>query len=169
MKFTLYLNCMCLVALSACQPKSTAENESPQTDSTAQPSVPAPVPGATCYQAIINQDTFRLQVVLTDGRATGTLAYRFKQKDSSHGNIDGAMAGDTLFAIFDYAVEGRRSKREVAFLLSPTEAREGYGTLEEQGDAMRFSSHKDIQFGSLLRMQQIDCAGQPYDGLKPGE
>ena len=105
-------------------------------------------------------------VVLADGRATGTLAYRFKQKDSSYGNIDGAMSGDTLFAIFEYAAEGRRSKREVAFLLSPTEAREGYGTLEEQGDVMRFMSHSDIQFGNLMLLQQIDCSGQPNDGLK---
>jgi hypothetical protein len=167
--FYLVLAC-CLGACIACQPKSnTVETETPAADTTIQQANPAPLPGATCYQAVIKQDTFRLQVLLTDGKAMGTLAYRFKEKDSSYGNIDGAMHGDTLFAIYTYQSEDRLSKREVAFLLSPSEAQEGYGTLEEDGDVMRFATHADLQFGTLMRMKQIACDGQPFDGLRAGQ
>jgi hypothetical protein len=163
------LACIMTVCIS-CQPKTTTvETETPAADTTLQQADPAPLPGATCYQAIIRQDTFRLQVLVTDGKAMGTLAYRFKEKDSSHGNIDGAMHGDTLFAIYTYMSEDRRSRREVAFLLSPTEAQEGYGTLEEVDDVMQFATHADLQFGTLMRMQQIACDGQPFDGLRAGQ
>jgi hypothetical protein len=169
MKFILLITVCCLLVFLACQPKTGTQGQSEAIDSTTIQAQAGPEPGATCYQKIINQDTFRLKVILTDGKAAGTLAYRFKEKDSSHGNLAGAMSGDTLFAIFDYMVKGKRSKREVAFLLSPTMAMEGYGFLEEQEEIMRFTSRKDLQFGNLLRMEQVACAGQPFDGLKEGE
>lgn len=79
------------------------------------------------------------------------------------------MHGDTLFATYTYMSEARRSQREVAFLLSPTEAVEGYGLLEEHGNLLRFASHADIQFGNIMRMAQIACDNQPFDGLPPGQ
>lgn len=164
-----YLFCLLsLLALVACQSKSNTEAT---TDTSGNPTHDAktPLPSAICYQAIKGLDTFRLQVKVAGNRATGTLAYRFSEKDSSYGNIDGQMHGDTLYAMYTYMSEGSRSQREVAFLLSPSEAVEGYGQLEEEDRIMRFSSRTDIQFGNLMRMKQLPCEGQPFDGLRVGK
>ena len=164
-----YLICLlCLLALVACQSKTdTATAAGTSGNETRDAS--SPLPAAVCYQAIKGQDTFRLQVKIAGDRATGTLAYRFAQKDSSFGNIDGQMHGDTLFAMYTYLSEGSRAQREVAFLLSPTEAVEGHGQLEEKDRIKRFSSHTDIQFTNLMRMKQLSCEGQPFDGLRAGK
>lgn len=157
-----------LLVFVACQSKSNPETTS-DTSGNETRDANSPLPAAVCYQAIKGLDTFRLQVKVAGDRATGTLAYRFSAKDSSYGNIDGQMHGDTLYAMFTYMSEGSRSQREVAFLLSPTEAVEGYGQLEEEDRIMRFSSRTDIQFGNLMRMKQLPCEGQPFDGLRVGK
>ncbi|WP_162633107.1 hypothetical protein [Echinicola strongylocentroti] len=116
--------------------------------------------GEVCYAYLNEKDTVRLHVKnKRKGRMTGTLIYRFFEKDANSGAFDGEMKGDTLLAEYTFASEGRISTREVAFLFKDNLVVEGHGPMEEEGGVLRFATSKHLEFGGGIELLRVKCDG----------
>lgn len=113
----------------------------------------AHTPVATgCFQHLSQGgDTLLLRITsVNSGEVTGSLDYRFRQKDASSGTFLGSLHGDTLLAHYSYLAEGKRSVREVAFLRKGNNWMEGYGPTEGRDAVRRFSNRSQLQFGPVV-------------------
>ena len=73
-----------------------------------------------------------MKVEVFENVVTGTLSYKFYQKDSNKGEFEGTLKGDTLLADYTFMSEGTQSVRQVVFLIKGETAIEGYGDIEEK-------------------------------------
>lgn len=158
MKFLNVLLLIIIVGLFAC-------NNEPKTTGTAAKDTltPAPVtdiklPGYMCFAKRSASDTFWLQLNVFEHVVTGNLNYIFKEKDSNRGELEGTMKGDTLIADYTFMSEGKKSVRQVAFLVKDSVATEGYGDLEEKEGKMVFKNPQSITFGKGIVMTKTSCA-----------
>ena len=141
------------------EPEKTAEAATtPDTASPAENKVVASVSG--CYSFIKHKDTVLLKMDKFPNVVTGILSYRFHEKDSNNGDIDGKLHGDTLIADYKFMSEGKPSIRQVAFLLQDSSATEGYGPQEEKEGKMVFKNLKEIDFEKGIKLKKIQCAVQ---------
>lgn len=114
------------------------------------------IPTMICYSAITGKDTVFLKVEKFPNVVTGNLSYKFHEKDSNKGDIDGQLRGDTLFADYKFLSEGILSTREVVFLIKDSIATEGHGTMEEKNGKMAFKDGAAISFNGT-RLKKEDC------------
>lgn len=147
-----------IVGLFAC-------NNEPKTTGTAVKDTvtPAPVndiklPGYMCFAKQSASDTFWLQLNVFEHVVTGNLNYIFREKDSNRGELEGKMNGDTLIADYTFMSEGKKSVRQVAFLVKDSVATEGYGDLEEKDGKMIFKNPRSLTFGKGIVMTRVSCA-----------
>ncbi|QDH81019.1 hypothetical protein FKX85_19005 [Echinicola soli] len=113
-----------------------------------------------CYAYLNEKDTVRLQIdQKADGKIRGRLTYKLYEKDINSGSFEGKMLGDTLFAEYRFASEGKISKREVAFLFKDNLVLEGYGPMTQDGDIFRFESPERLAFGQGIQLLRINCDG----------
>lgn len=151
-----------LVALlaTACADEGKAPGEDSVQDTPREGEMTVQIPRSSCYMGVLKNDTFRLKVEKFPNVATGTLSYRFSEKDSNEGELDGVMRGDTLVADYSFLSEGKRSVRQVVFLVHENEAVEGYGDMEEKDGKMVFKSPGRLDFTSGVRLQKVSCVEQ---------
>jgi len=113
--------------------------------------------GQRCFMKQEAGDTFRLKANIANAQVNGELSYHFREKDSNSGTIVGTMIGDTLIADYTFQSEGQTSIRQVAFLLSPEAATEGYGDLEEKDGKLVFKNRSGITFEKGLMLKKSIC------------
>ncbi len=70
--------------------------------------------------------------------------------------MDGVLKGDTLIAAYTFTSEGKRSVRQVAFLIKDTTATEGYGDVRKQKDSILFKNTAALKLGSWV-LKEIPC------------
>jgi hypothetical protein len=163
MKFNKSLIVIALAGFAACNnptdsKTTTTTDTSMVTNNQPPPNAePAPKNDSWCFSQQNAGDTFRLNVKVEGGSASGTLDYLFKEKDKSSGTINGTLSGDTLFADYRFNAEGSSSVREVAFLIKDGKAAEGYGDVEEKNGRMQFKNRAAINFGKGIVMSTTDC------------
>jgi hypothetical protein len=114
-------------------------------------------PATNCYTGISGKDSVMLSISSNGERITGILSYKFYEKDSNHGSIDGVMKGDTLLADYSFAAEGQSSIRQVAFLKKDNSMVEGYGDVEEKDGKMQFKNPGALEFGKGFKLEKVDC------------
>lgn len=112
---------------------------------------------ATCYTYANNNDYVLMRITIIDNLVSGDLVYEYFEKDKNSGKINGAMKGDTLFAEYTFMSEGVTSIREVSFIKSGNEWREGYGEVSEQSGKVVFADKKKIAFSSKIPLTKTDC------------
>jgi len=147
-----------VVGLSACNDNEHKTTEVVTKDST--PVAPAPdvkLPGYMCFAQQLGSDSFWLQLNVFENVTTGTLEYKFKEKDSNTGEFEGKMNGDTLIADYKFMSEGQMSTRQVAFLIKDSVATEGYGDMEEKGGKMVFKNPQSLTFSKGIVMKKVSC------------
>jgi hypothetical protein len=153
-------------SLSSCNSNNKPENSSDRVDTdsianspdtTLLPTDAIAANGRECYQWVKGRDTIKMTLKKDGEEMTGDLAYRFYEKDKSHGPIAGEMIGDTLLAEYTFDSEGMRSVREVIFLKKDGKWYEGYGDAEEKGGRMVFKNRSAIKFGEGSVLSKIDC------------
>ncbi len=110
-----------------------------------------------CYAYINNNDTIWMHLDTEGETVKGELAYRFFEKDKSHGTLEGEMHGDTLFANYRFMSEGMTSEREVAFLKEGDTFVEGYGDVEERNGRMVLKNHNSLNFNSNTVLRKVAC------------
>lgn len=136
------------------------ESKKDNTDATGEPEMKIMIPVSGCYEAINGKDSFFLKTEIFPNVVIGTLTYNFFEKDDNKGEIDGVLKGDTLVAYYAFMSEGKKSIREVAFLLKDNEAIEGYGEMLQSGDTMKFKNSSALDFSKGIRMTKTDCVGR---------
>lgn len=110
-----------------------------------------------CYTGNSGKDTVLLNLKTDGDKISGTLSYKFFEKDSNHGTVEGSMHGDTLLANYRYNSEGTSSVREVAFLKKGTSLQEGYGEKTEKDGSQKFKSPASLEFGKGFILERSDC------------
>lgn len=136
------------------EPKQTTVSK---TSVTQTEEVKAMIPAQTCYVGIMGKDSIFLKTERFPNVVTGTLVYKFYEKDQSQGALDGKMHGDTLVADYTFSSEGKTSVRQVAFLLSADSAREGYGEQEEKEGKMVFKNLGELNFKDAVTLGKTAC------------
>ncbi len=147
-----------LLTIVACNP-DTRQTTSDDTDSvngdTARVTIQIPETG--CYVNISARDTVKLKVETFPNVVTGTLLYSFFEKDKNTGEIEGRLMGDTLLADYTFMSEGKRSTRQVIFLVRDSIAIEGYGAMEEKEGKMVFKDIREIDFDKGMKLVKVSC------------
>lgn len=146
-----------LMATVACNPntKQTTDGTRPANEDT--PRVTIQIPETGCYVNISGRDTVKLKVETFPNVVTGTLLYSFFEKDKNTGEIEGRLTGDTLLADYTFMSEGKRSTRQVIFLIRDSIAIEGYGALEEKEGKMVFKDIREIDFSKGMKLAKVSC------------
>lgn len=110
-----------------------------------------------CYIGTSGKDSVFLSLKTEGDKIAGTLSYKFFEKDSNHGSLEGTMQGDTLLANYHFNSEGVSSLREVAFLKKGSTLQEGYGDIEERDGSQKFKSPASLEFGKGFILEKTDC------------
>ena len=106
-------------------------------------------PGAAlagCYIMIQGKDTATLELTVADSTVSGNLNFKRFEKDSNQGTIDGVIRDGLILANYAFQSEGRRSVREVVFLMRGESLLEGYGEIEVKGDSAKFVNITGLKF-----------------------
>ena len=101
-----------------------------------------------CYGAYTDKDSVFLKIIYDGDRVNGEIVYRLFEKDKNVGNFDGTLHGDTVFAVYNFFSEGKRSTREVAFLKEGDKLIEGFGPMDESGT--RFKNKGELDFAGIV-------------------
>ena len=109
-----------------------------------------------CYAYHKNGDTINFKINQEDDNITGTLKIAYAEKDANKGTFKGILNGDTLMGTYTFKSEGRRSEREIAFLIKGNQLIEGYGKMTENGTAFR--DKNSIEFPPTMPLTKVDCA-----------
>lgn len=115
------------------------------------------IPAQTCYASSTGKDSVFLKTERFPNVVTGTLEYRFYEKDRSMGEIEGKLFGDTLIADYTFASEGIKSVRQVVFLLQNDLAIEGYGEMAKKDGKLIFKNIKEVKFGNSFKLHKTSC------------
>jgi hypothetical protein len=147
--------CIALALFASCnsQPKETKEQAvEPQ----ANPDKATLT--TNCYQYANQGDTVTLTLIhVNEDVTTGTLIYRFKEKDGNMGTLKGSMKGDLLLADYTFTSEGTLSTRQVAFKKAGNTFIEGYGESIEENGAMKFKNADSLNFNSSVTLAEVAC------------
>jgi hypothetical protein len=151
----------CLLASTAilfsCNNKNNTQTISilPQDTNQTKPAVS--LTGEYCYSYIKDKDSVMLRIVVADSNVTGKLSYNFNEKDNNDGVINGKLKSDTLLADYIFMSEGKKSVRQVAFLLTDSSAKEGYGEQQEQNGKMIFVRPHRLSFNNSFILLKASC------------
>ncbi|MEO6135017.1 MAG: hypothetical protein ABIP35_07685 [Ginsengibacter sp.] len=145
------------MVLFSCNESKTKTEEFSGTDTSKTVENKAMIPSSACYTSISGKDTFKLKLEVFPNVATGKLSYHFSEKDSNDGTFEGELRGDTLWANYTFASEGKQSIREIVFLIKDSVATEGYGEVEEKDGKMAFKNRNEITFQKGLVLHKTEC------------
>ncbi len=151
-----YLFAGIIISVSCNNTQTTSTQQQVQ-DTATKPKPPVNFTGQYCYSYIQNKDSVTLRIVVSDSSVTGKLMYNFFEKDDNDGVIQGSLRNDTLIANYTFTSEGKESVRQVAFLLSDSSAKEGYGNMVQQDTVMRFSNPDSLSFNNSLVLKKQSC------------
>lgn len=111
---------------------------------------------SSCYVYEQNGNSIRMEITnIIQDSIEGTLEVAYAEKDANQGTFKGVLKGDKLLATYTFNSEGIKSKREIAFLVQGEQLIEGYGELNDEGNA--FKSADNIQYTSSMPLQKVDC------------
>jgi hypothetical protein len=114
-------------------------------------------PANSCYVGTSGKDSAILNINADGNKIGGTLSYKFYEKDSNQGSVNGTKNGDTLIADYTFTSEGQTSVRQVAFLQKENSLIEGYGDMEEKDGKMQFKSPAKLNFGNGFKLEKVPC------------
>ena len=155
MKKLMLLGVVFMSVFVSCKKEKEME-EAPITSEEIIAEVPAT---AECYSAIIKKDTVSMGLNIKGNQIiSGTLSYKFFEKDKNKGTLVGEMKGDTLIANYTFMSEGVSSIRQVAFLKKGNTFVEGYGdVVDDNKGKVTFKDPKELKFDGNIVLLQVDC------------
>lgn len=116
------------------------------------------IPQSNCFAFLTDQDSIWLKVEVFPNVVTGVLKYQLSGKDKNEGTLEGKLEGNILYADYTFSSEGKKSVREVAFLLKNDMAMEGFGAIEEKNGKFVFKNRSNIDFTKGIKYVQVNCA-----------
>lgn len=116
------------------------------------------VPLSGCYQMTLKRDTATLQLELQDSTVTGTLEYRWFEKDWNKGTLHGVLRQDRIHADYTFRSEGITSVREVVFQIAEDGSLvEGFGDLVQKEGKLVFADKQALQYQVNHPFLPIPC------------
>lgn len=146
-----------VLAVGCTQNKS--ENTSQTTDSLAvnSPEVVANN-GKYCYLGVLSRDSMKLELERNGNVFSGFLFYNRYETDSSIGEFNGTISGDTLKGVFDFMAEGMISKIDKYFLLQNEKLVEAVGAFKHLDDyTLVFENPSELKYGETYTLEPTDC------------
>ena len=158
MKYSFLILFLAAIIIASCNsaPKKTTETTTVE-DTVKTVENIVMIPTSSCYSSTTGKDTVTLKVEVFPNLVTGSLSYKFYEKDSNKGDFEGKLRGDTLFADYKFLSEGVQSTREVIFLINDSVAIEGYGNMEEKNGKMVFKNQREVDFAKGLSLKKNQC------------
>ncbi|HEV8080210.1 MAG TPA: hypothetical protein VGP43_05835 [Chitinophagaceae bacterium] len=147
-----------IILTASCNDNSKQTGSSSKDEDTSKPvENKVMIPSTVCYSSIAGKDTVLLKTEIFPNVVSGTLSYKFFEKDSNKGDINGKLNGDTLVAEFTFMSEGKRSIRQVVFLIKDSTAIEGYASMEEKDGKMVFKNLSEVDFTKGIKLRKVQC------------
>lgn len=147
------------VLLMNCNKKTETPAPKAETDTIAveEPVVDTLGPKSFCYVGATGKDSVFASIDDNLGTITGKLSYKNSEKDSSKGDVTGFKSGDTLKLIYEFASEGKTSKREIYFLQKDNTLTEGIGDHKEEDRLSKYADEKKISYKDGQKLSISDC------------
>lgn len=134
-----------VILLFGCNNNKQAES-STDTPDTIQKMAPATL-ATGCYKMVVLNDSAFLTIEKMDDHVTGTLQYRWFEKDKNDGTIKGIIKDSLLVVNYTFNAEGRKSVREVVFKIKKDTLVEGFGDISMNGiDTVKFKDISTLNF-----------------------
>ena len=158
MKQLFYFILLGVFAISCTQNKSS--NNQTKNDSTVveKPTNIALAEGKSCYLGVVGKDSAKLEIDRTGANFNGFLSYKRFESDSSLGEINGTISGDTLKGSFNFMSEGMISVSDTYFLVKDGKLLEGWGNIVNVDDmTVRFENPSQLTYGQGFVLNPTDC------------
>lgn len=110
-----------------------------------------------CYVAVSGADTVHLYYHKHDNQVAGTIDFRFKEKQSTNGDIKGEYRGDTLFVDYNYKLNDVPSRNPLVFLKKDGKLLQGSGEIETYLGKTYFKKGTRILFGEGFTFEPVAC------------
>ena len=107
--------------------------------------------GLYSYQG--NRSSIIFEITETEDQVFGKLIYSIAEKDKNSGMFSGQLIGNKIIGDYVFQSEGKESTRQVAFALKDKQLIEGYGLMNERGDA--FMDTSKIDYSSNMPLSKI--------------
>lgn len=149
-----------IFATISCTQQKGSNNQT-ESDSTEmeKPAALALVEGKSCYVGIVGKDSVKLEIKRNGTNFSGFLSYKRFESDSSLGELNGTISGDTLKGSFNFLSEGMISVNEKYFLLKDGKLLEGWGDMVSVDDAtMKFENPSQLTYGEGFVLNSTDCS-----------
>lgn len=114
-------------------------------------------PKSFCYLGVMGKDSVFASIDDNLGTITGKLSYKNSEKDSSKGEVTGFKSGDTLKLTYEFASEGKKSKRDIYFLQKDNTLTEGIGDHKEEDGQSKYADEKKISYKDGQKLNTADC------------
>jgi len=111
-----------------------------------------------CYLGVTGKDSVFVNIDDNLGTITGKMRYKNSEKDSSKGDLTGFKSGDTLKLTYEFASEGRTSKRDIFFIQKDGNLLEGIGNQKDENGAMKYADENKIAYKDGQKLEPADCA-----------
>ena len=148
---------MAIIAVGCTQNKSG--NTTQTTDSlTVEAPENVAANGKYCYLGILSRDSVKLELERDGNTFNGFLFYNRYETDSSIGEFDGTISGDTLKGVFDFMSEGMISRIDKYFLLQDNKLVEATGAFKDYNDyTLVYENPSELKYGETYTLELIDC------------
>ncbi|WP_276166654.1 META domain-containing protein [Zobellia alginiliquefaciens] len=112
-----------------------------------------------CYGFSDTNNSLAFNITEVKGnKVKGELNYVLHEKDANTGHFSGKVEDNKLIGDYTFQSEGKKSIREVAFMIKDNALIEGYGPMDETGT--KFKDRSVITFTSTYPLIMGDCPKQ---------
>ncbi len=147
---------------SCTQNKSTKTGRSSDTLLTETPGEVVSSTEKECYSGVVGRDSVSFEMNREGDQFKGFLFYNRYETDSSIGEYNGTISGDTIKGVFDFMSEGMISKIDKYFLVRDGKLLEAIGALKD-GDneyTLVFENPAELKYGESYILEKIDCPAE---------
>jgi hypothetical protein len=110
-----------------------------------------------CYEMTIKRDTAKLNLTVKDTTVTGTLAYKWFEKDNNTGTIKGVLRNNIIVADYTFHSEGTTSVREVIFKIQNGTILQASGDITQQDNKIIFTDKNNLQYNEIYPFIKVRC------------
>lgn len=145
-------------ALSCTQSKSSSNQTENDSTIVEKPADVALAEGKSCYLGVVGKDSVKMEIDRNGTDFKGFLSYKRFESDSSLGELNGTISGDTLKGNFNFLSEGMISINETYFLLKDGKLLQGWGDMVNVDDmTMKFKNPSQLTYEQGFVLSPVDC------------
>lgn len=158
MKQLFYFILLGVLAISCTQNKNSGNQTENDSTVVEKPTSVVLAEGKSCYLGVVGKDSVKLEIDRSGTNFNGFLSYKRFESDSSLGEINGTISGDTLKGTFNFLSEGMISVSDKYFLAKDGKLLEGWGDMVNADDTtVKFEDPSQLTYGQGFVLSLTDC------------